>query len=186
MLLLPHGCGKVGRGSLFAKQRTFPASAFKTAAIPGMVADSGHVPHIVHSPHQRLSSVDKAADALKRKHALVHPAETYHVGLLYEPMLPQRHAVAACVYLEERGTVKTVGNEHFQAFRKECRPYPAGRRGQLNERAVRNLLANKHTRVHSFGTQSEHKAMAHHGRPSGLVGPAYDHNPHLRRRFTKR
>ena len=48
----------------------------------GVVTYTRSRPEVVHCPHYRLSAVDNLAYILYREHALVYPAQMYHVGFL--------------------------------------------------------------------------------------------------------
>ena len=159
-----------------SQQRT--ASAFITEAVAQgrMMADAGHVPHVVHGPYHRLAEGRDSLRLFEREQPLVHPVEAYHVGLHHRRMFVERHPVGSGVDLEESLSVQSVGQKYLEPFCQEGAFELPRLAGGLNKGRVCKFLGHKHTCVDSGRPERIHKPETHHCGSSCAVRFVDDHD----------
>ena len=139
------------------------------AAVAGMVAYAGEVPHVVHNPYQALSGAGHAADVGEVAEALVDPCENHRIGLGHKQMTAQREAVAPRRHLEDVGSAAAVVEVDVGRFFEE-RNLAAPRGGcDDNARVVGALVCHEHAGVDAGVAEGVHEAPRHHCRASARV-----------------
>ena len=108
LLSFPDFAGEIGGRGSFLEQRAITTTLCEMAAVACVMADTGEIPHVVHSPNYFFAHRGNTRHAVEREEGLVDPTDKDGIRLPDERMAPKRKTGLACIYLKERGSVKTV------------------------------------------------------------------------------
>ena len=164
----------------FVYESAFAALLHVVAAASGVVAYTGEVPHVVHGPDDVFAGFGHAAYAPERQHALIDPVEHHHVSLFYQRMALQRQSVAACAYLEQCGTIETVGHEYFQMLLQKWHACAPLRCGKNHIGVGCGFVNHQHLYVCALGTKCLHQPIAYYRGSAAHIAVVYNYNFHLR------
>ena len=87
-----------------------------TGALAGMMAYSGHVPHVVHSPNDFPTHGRYTCYLPQAQRALVNPRQDDDISLTNKRMTMQRKTRGGCRHLEQIRTVETVMQKYVGTF----------------------------------------------------------------------
>ena len=100
-LLAQQGEAREVAASARAQISASAALVLVAAAVVGMVAQSGAVPHVVHHPHHGLAKGADAVDGAQREGALVDPGKNHHIGFAHQGVRREVAAEAGGICFEE-------------------------------------------------------------------------------------
>ncbi len=134
------------------------------------MADSGQIPHIVHSPHDRLSETTQTADPMQRQQSLVDPAQHYDIGRTDIGMIAQIHSMRRRRHFEQILTRESVGHRYPETLHHERIAAAKTRlRHGLDAGIIADLVEHDQTGIHPLGIQGLHKTARDNRRSAEII-----------------
>lgn len=173
LFLVPYLAGEVVGVAASGEKLAVAAVVVVVGALVGVVANSGHGPHVVERPHDFFPHLVEFPDAAERHEPLVYPVEAHDVGLLNPRVAVDIDREVTCRDLEQVAVVKAVGGVNLGAFKAEGATADEACR-HCGDRGVAACLGvDKHFHVEALAFQRLHEAEGHDGCPSEGVAVVY-------------
>ena len=155
-----------------------------TGALAGMMAYSGHVPHVVHSPNDFPTHGRYTCYLPQAQRALVNPRQDDDISLTNKRMTMQRKTRGGCRHLEQIRTVETVMQKYVGTFAQKSGFSRKDISGKGYGSVARSTVANQHRGVHTGGTKRTHKPQCDNSRTAAVVAMTNEYRFH--RDFNRR